>query len=136
MGNGSKVPGSYWAVSVLGALWNAFGGYLYTASNMGDKSVTEGAPPEMLAYIADMPTWAHAGWASGIWGSVLGSVLMLMRSRHAATAFLVSLIGALVSYFAQFQAGVLSPAQPIMILAVILLLWWYCRRAAAQGIQK
>ncbi len=133
---GSAVPGSYWVVAVLGTLWNSFGAYLYTMANLGDASVTAGAPPEMLAYMASMPVWAHAGWAFGIWGSFAGSVLMLLRSRHAVTAFLVSLVGALVSYGAQAMAGVLTPAEPIMILVVILFFWWYCRRAAGQGVLR
>lgn len=136
MNTSAKVPGQYWAVAIVGMVWNAFGGYLYTMSNLGDKSLLEGAPPAMLDYIATMPTYAHAGWGFGVWGSFLGSVLMLMRSRHAVTAFLVSLVGAIVSYGAQAKAGVLTPAEPAMILAVILFLWWYSRRSAAQKILK
>ena len=90
----------------------------------------------MLDYIAHMPVWAHAGWAFGIWGSFAGSVLMLLRYRHAVSAFLVSILGALVSYAAQAMAGVLTPAEPIMILVVITFLWWYCRRAATQRVLR
>lgn len=133
---GRAVPGSYWVVAVLGMLWNSFGAYLYTMANLGDTSVTAGAPPEMLAYMAAMPVWAHAGWAFGIWGSFAGSVLMLLRKRHAVTAFLISILGALVSYAAQAMAGVLTPAEPVMILVVILFLWWYSRRAASQGLLR
>ncbi len=129
----SPVPGSYWVTATLGLLWNGFGAYLYTLANLGDPSVTAGASPAMVDYIARMPVWAHAGWAVGIWGSLAGSLLMLARSRHAVTAFVVSALGALVSYAAQAMAGVLTLAQPVVILAVIAFQWWYCRRAVVLG---
>lgn len=132
-GSKSAVPMTFWLIAVLSLLWNAFGGYLYTMANMGDASVIDSAPPEMQAYMAAMPIWAHSGWAIGIWGSVLGSLLLLGRSRHAVTAFLASFVGAVVSYAAQAQAGVLSAAAPAMILSVIALQWWYCRRCTNKG---
>ncbi len=136
MNKASKASGQFWAVAIVGMLWNAYGGYLYTMANLGDKAMLAAAPPAMQDYFAQIPLWAHAGWGFGVWGSFLGSVLMLLRSRHAATAFLVSFVGAIVSYAAQAQAGVLTPAIPAMILAVIIFLWWYSRRSAAQGILK
>ena len=123
----------FWLIALLSLLWNAFGGYLYVMASMGDAAIIASAPPEMQAYMATMPIWAHSGWAIGIWGSVLGSLLLLARSRHAVTAFLVSFLGAVVSFAAQAMAGVLSPAEPLMILTVILLQWWYSRRCANKG---
>ena len=86
--------------------------------------------------MATMPTWAHIGWSPGIWGSFAGSVLMLLRSRWAIQAFLVSLLGALLSFSGQAQAGVLEPAQPVMIVAVIAFLLWYSRRSQQTGILR
>ena len=80
------VPTSFWVIAAISLLWNAFGGYLYVMSSMGSAKLMASVPPEMKAYMATMPVWAHAGWAFGIWGSFAGSVLLLMRSRHAVTA--------------------------------------------------
>ena len=129
----SAVPTSFWVIAAISMLWNAFGAYLYVMSSMGDAKLMASVPPAMQAYMATMPVWAYCGYAFGIWGSFAGSVLLLMRSRHAATAFLVSLVGAIVSYAAQAMAGVLTPAEPIMILVVISLLLWYSRSAANKG---
>lgn len=128
-----RPPASFWVVTLLGLLWNSFGAYLYTMANLKDPGVMAGAPPEMLEYVNTMPLWAHAMWALGIWGSLAGSLLMLLRSRHAVPAFLVSFLGAVGSFMAQARAGVLEPAQPIFILAVIAFLLWYSRRAATLG---
>lgn len=136
MTNGTKAPTIYWVVAVLGFLWNCIGVYFYIQARLDPDAVMAGAPVEMRDYVANMPLWANIGYGFGIWGSFAGSVLMLLRSRHAATAFLVSFVGAAISFIGQAQAGVLRPAEPLMILGVILLLWWYSRRAAAQGILK
>jgi hypothetical protein len=132
----ARVPTSYWVISILGALWNSFGAYLYTMTNLGNKAMIAAAPPAMQAYIANMPIWAHTGWALGIWGSFAGSALMLLRSRHAGTAFLVSLVGAVISYGAQALAGVLTLVEPVVILSVIAFLWRYSATSAASGIQR
>lgn len=128
-----RSPVSFWVVSALGLLWNGFGAYLYTMTNLGDAALLASAPPAMQDYIAAMPLWAHSAWALGIWGSLAGSVLMLLRSRHAVTAFVVSLLGAAGSFTAQGLAGVLEPAQPILICALIVFQIWYARTARAAG---
>jgi len=131
-----KVPASFWVVTGLGLLWNSFGAYLYMMANLGDPAMLEGASPAMRAYVADMPVWAHTGWAVGIWGSLLGSVLMVMRSARASLAFALSAVGALVSFAAQALAGVLELAQPLVVVAVIAMLWRYCRKSSEQGILR
>ncbi len=133
----AAAPGwQYWTVAVIGFQWNCFGAYLYILTKQGDAALLATVPPPMQDYIATMPTWAHIGWSLGIWGSFLGSLLMLVRSRWAVQLFLVSLLGALLSFAGQARAGVLEPAQPVMILAVIALLLWYSRRSDHSGILR
>ena len=129
----AKVPLSFWIVSGLGLLWNAFGAYLYMLSKLDPETALAGATPAMRDYVATMPTWAHIGWSLGIWGSVAGSLLMLARSRHAESAFFASLLGALASFAAQAMAGVLPVGLSAGIAAVIAFLWWYCRNETAKG---
>lgn len=131
-----KVPMSFWAVAVIGLLWNCIGVYFYMLARLDPDAVMGSAPQEMRDYVAHMPLWANIGYGFGIWGSFVGSVLMLLRSRHAATAFLVSLVGAATSFTGQALAGVLRPAEPAVILVVIAFLWWFCRRARGQALLK
>lgn len=128
-----RPPASFWVVTLIGLLWNGFGAYLYTLTNLGDAALLASASPAMQDYIAAMPIWAHAAWALGIWGSLAGSVLMLLRSRHATAAFGISLLGAAGSFAAQGMAGVLEPAQPVLILGLIVFQLWYARKANAAG---
>jgi hypothetical protein len=90
-----------------------------------------------------MPSWAIAAWAVGVWISVLGSVLLLLRSRHAATAFAVSLVGAAISFGYQFTSdspasleGLLPTLMPVVILIVIVAQWYYARRQTAAGVLR
>lgn len=130
----APAPRQFWLVAGVSLLWNLFGAYLYLLAKLDPQSALAGAPPEMQQYIAQMPTWAHVGWSLGVWASLLGSVLLLLRSRHAVAAFVVSLLGAIASYAAQGLAGVLGPAEPIMILGAIALQLWYSRRSRGQGL--
>jgi hypothetical protein len=129
----AKAPPSFWVVAVLGAVWNAFGAYLYLWSKLQPEQAMATATPAMRDYVAAMPLWAHIGWSLGVWGSALGSLLMLMRSRHARNAFLVSLLGALASFGAQAGAGVFDAKIGVTVLVVIAFLLWFCRNEEAKG---
>ncbi|MBS0480807.1 MAG: hypothetical protein JSR96_01395 [Proteobacteria bacterium] len=140
----AQVPVSYWIVTALGALWNSFGAYDYLMTRLRNADYLKGAgdPQVTLAWIDSFPLWAQAAWGLGVWGSVAGSVLMLMRSRHAATAFLVSLVSAVISFGYQMAntpaalASTGGKVMPVVICAIVLFLWHYSRRSAAQGIQR
>jgi hypothetical protein len=92
-----KTPWHIWVVGLITLMWHAFGAYDYTMSELRDAAYLSMMPEDqragMLAYLDNMPSWAVATWALGVWGSVLGSVLILARSRHAVNAFVVSLLG-------------------------------------------
>lgn len=129
----AKPAASFWVVAGLGFLWNSFGAYLYTMARFNPDVALAQASPAIRDYVANAPLWADIGYGLGVWGSMLGSVLMLVRSRHAVPAFLVSLIGALASFAAQAMAGVLDAPLAITILVVIVFLWWWSKREVAQG---
>jgi len=137
---------SYWVVAVLGLLWNLFGGYDYwmTRTRNLDYLRQMGLnPSDVLAMIDTMPIWGQLGWGFGVWGSVAGSVLMLMRSRFAIPAFLASFVGAVVSFASQLASAMpasldtpMSKVVPLVILAIVLFLWSFCRNALKRGILR
>jgi hypothetical protein len=49
--------------------------------------------PDQVAWFDRAPVIAHASWAFGVWGAFAGSILLLLRSRHAVLAFGLSLAG-------------------------------------------
>jgi hypothetical protein len=146
----SRAPWHFWLAGIVSLLWNAFGGYDYTMTQLRDPAYFAQmsgqmgmSPAEMNAFFDSFPTWASALWAVGVWGSVAGSILLLLRSRHAVTAFAVSLVGAVLSFI--YQATIdLPPAMdttmnkvmPIVIVGAIVLQWWYARRMRAAGVLR
>ena len=138
-----SAPLLFWIVSVVSLLWNGFGGYDYVMTRQRNIEYLSqmGNANDILAWVDSFPMIAQIFWPIGVWASVLGSVLLLLRSRHAVLTFLISLVGAVVSFGFQMTvavpASMVSPANkllPIAIVVVILLLWWYSRRQVAAGV--
>lgn len=101
-------PWHLWAVGFVSLLWNAFGATDYTMSQLRNRAWLDPAAEsmgitaaQMIAYIDSFPAWMHAFWALGVWGAVAGSVLLLLKRRHAVWAFGLSLLGLAVTQFYQ-----------------------------------
>ncbi len=87
-----KAPWHLWAVGVLGILWNGFGCFDYTMTNMqGDAYLTAaGMTAEQIAHMNAMPAWMSGVWAIGVWGGLIGCVLLLLRNKLALPVFIAS----------------------------------------------
>jgi hypothetical protein len=140
-----SAPLLFWIISGISLLWNGFGGFDYymTRSRNIDYLNQMGGASDILGWIDAFPMWVQVLWPIGVWASVLGSVLLLIRSRHAVTAFLVSLVGAIGSFIG--QTLVTTPASldtamnkvlPFAIVVIIVELWWYSRRQLAAGVLR
>lgn len=150
VGDAQRTPAHLWLVGIVSLLWNAFGGFDYTMTQMRDPGYLGMFADQMgmslaevIAFFDGFPVWASALWALGVWGSVLGSVLLLSRSRHAVAAFLVSLVGAVLSFAYQFTLDLppametpVNKAMPIVIIAAVALQLWYARRQAKNGVLR
>jgi uncharacterized membrane protein len=83
-------------------------------------------------------------WAIGVWGGLLGSLLLLMRSRYAVWAYGLSLIGAVVGlgyqlFMTQQPASMKAGAMAVMPWVIILIcafLLWYSRTAEKKGLLR
>lgn len=144
-----KTPIHLWIVGFISLLWNAIGGYDYTMTQMHNRAYIEAAMGPMgmsyedaVAFFNSFPMWADALWALGVWGSVAGSVLLLLRSRYAVPAFLVSILGAVLSF--SYQATLEWPPEmvisaaakfmPVVIVVLVALQLWYARRQTKAGV--
>lgn len=136
----ARVPWHVWLVGIVSLLWNAMGAFDYTMTHVrGEEYLRQMQMSEdVIAWLADVPFWATAGWALGVWGGVVGSILLLARSRHAVTAFAVSLAGVLLmtayTLTTAAPASMNSPGAQafdwaIKLVAVLLLAYaWAMRR--------
>ena len=130
----ASTPRHFWPVALLSLLWNAFGGYDFVMTNMRDAAYLAQFPPEMMDYIDIMPLWAIGAWTLGVGGGVLGSLMLLARSRFAVHAFAASLAGLALSTVYQISvkvpAAMTSAPMLVMTAAIwivaVFLLWYAC----------
>ena len=131
-------PWHLWVVGIVSLLWNAVGVFSYMMTELGQLA-SLGMTPEQIAYFETFPAWATAFWALGVWGCLLGSILLLARSRHAVTAFGVSIVGlvgtAVFSYLvSDVPDDLQSVPLDIAIWVITFGLFFYARRQAANGV--
>lgn len=134
----------FWAIAVVSLLWNAFGGYDYTMSHLQGEAYFRqmGMNDAQIAFYDTYPAWMTAVWAIGVWGSVAGSILLLLRMRWAFHAFALSLAGLIVSLLYTYGSATgretMGAGWPMsaLILAVCLFLVWYSRRMTKAGVLR
>jgi hypothetical protein len=85
-------PASFWIITLVSLLWHALGVYDFIMTGMRDSAYLANFPPELVDYLDAMPVWALAAWALTVGGALAGSLLLLLRSRFAVEAFVLSLI--------------------------------------------
>lgn len=136
-----RAPWHFWAVGILGLVWNAYGAFDYFMSKTrGDAYFTSvGMTPAQIEYYHAMPAWMTVIWAIGVWGAVLGTVLLLLRSRHAVPVFVASLAAYVLSVLYQQVISPMPDMAPAMlavqgvIFAACVFFVWYSRRAISRG---
>lgn len=144
-----RAPAHLWIVGALALLWNAFGCYDYLMTRLRDTdylaSMMPGTDPAaVLAYVDSFPIWAQIGWGLGVWGGLIGALLLLIRNRYAVWAFALSLVGAVLGLGYQMMnpGGPASMHEgaaaimPYVIIAVAAFLLWYAWNAEKKGILR
>ena len=140
-----RVPWHFWLVCVVAVLWNGFGAYDFTMSLLkGDAYFeTMGMTEAQIAAYHQMPSWSIAVWALGVWGSVAGSMMLILRSRYALHAFIASLAGLVLSLIYTHLlsnwgelAGQMGMIMNAVIFAGCVFFVWYARAATRWGILR
>ncbi len=143
-------PWHLWLVGLLSLAWNSFGGYDYYMTQTGNRAyLTPMTEPfgvkveDAIAWFDAFPVWMDALWALGVWMSVVGGLLLLIRSGFAFYAFVLSLIGQLGALPFQLSnplAGMtdtpMTYGMTAMITAILLFQIWYSRRMAQRGVLR
>ena len=142
----AKAPAHLWIVGILALIWNALGVTDYVMTRLRHEEYSRAVMPDLdpatvYAYVDNMPLLGSIGWGLGVWGALAGTLLLLARSRHAVAAYLVSLIGAIVSFGFQFAGpkppeGMDDPVMPIVITAIAIALLLYARWMRRKGVLR
>lgn len=142
--NALKTPHHLWWIGALALLWNCAGAFDYVMTETRNSSYMSAFTPEQLAYFNAFPMWAVATWALGVWGGVLGSMLLLMRRRWSVPVFAISLAGMVLTFFYNYVltngfdimggAGALAFTGVILVVGVALL--FYARALRRRGVLR
>jgi hypothetical protein len=140
-----KTPLHLWIVGVLSLLWNAGSGYDYLMTRLESTAYLAVLTELQRAFLDAAPMWFNATWAIAVWFAILGSILLLFRSRLARTCFGFSVLGLLASSVYSF--GLATPTTfEIMgttaiwfsaaITVVLILLYLYARLMTRRGVLR
>ncbi len=136
-----KTPVHLWIVAVIAVLWNAVGAFDYFATQTKMESYMSQFTPEQLEYFYAFPVWMDAAWAIAVWGSLLGSIFLLLKKSWAVPVFGLAILGLAVSSIYNFVlsnglevmgegAGVFT----VVIWVIALFLFFYSRAMAKRGV--
>ena len=89
-------PWHLWLIGIVGGLWSSIGVISFVLTQMNVEAVMSRFPPQQREYFASFPLWAVAFWAIGVFGGVIGCLLLLLENRLAFHVLLASVIGAIV----------------------------------------
>lgn len=138
-----KTPVHLWIIGILAVLWNAMGAFDYSATQFRAEFYMSQFTAEQLEYFYAFPSWMKAAWAIAVWGSLLGSLGLLLRKSSAVWMFGAAILGLACSSVYNF---VLSNGLEVMgsggamftaiIWVIALLLFFYARAMAKRGVLK
>ena len=143
----AKAPMHLWIIGILSLLWNCFGAYDYLMSRMHNDAYLKAMMPDadaaaIWAYVDHMPLYASFGWGLGVWASLLGSLLLLIRSRFAVHAFAASMVGVLLGFGYQLfvatdkPAGMDSPVMAVVIFVIVAVQLYYAMTMRTRGVLR
>jgi len=142
-GAAPKVSWHFWVVGIGGLLWSAIGAFDYVMSQTHNEAYMKAFTPEQLEFFYSLPAWVVACWAIGVWGGVVGCLLLILRKGAAVPVLLASLVGAILTFIHNFLlsngmeamgGGASAAVFPVIILLISLGLWWYARAMKQKGV--
>ncbi len=140
-----KPPVHLWIIGVVTLLWNSGGVFDFVMTNSQNAAYLSNFTPDQLVYFTSFPTWITLVWGIATFGALLGSILLLMRSRHAVIVFTLSFLGMIANmFYGYFLSGtsmtkLMGPGAAIfsaVIVLVGLLLVLYSRTMRQRGVLR
>ncbi len=140
-----KTPWHLWVVGGVSLLWNTMGALDFTMTQLEVTAYLKGMTSAQLEYIYGFPLWSVLAWCIGTWGSVLGSLLLLLRQSLAFHFFAASFIGMVLTTIYSFGlsdglkimgggAGMILFNATIFVISVLLLV--YARAQRKSGVLR
>ena len=145
----ARAPAHLWIVGILSFLWGCMGAYDYLMTRMHNLAYLATSMPGVdpvvgLAWIENMPLYGQIGWGLGVWGGLLGAVLLLLRSRYAVWAYAASMVGIVLCIGYQLALapalpgaeGAMYKVFPSLIIVLGIFMLWYSWRMDQKGVLR
>jgi hypothetical protein len=137
-----KAPWWFWVIAVLYILWSFVGCAGYLAEHlMSDAAYGEAFGAEMLSLRDLTPIWATAGYAFGVWGGLVGGILLLLRKKLCLSFFYASFIGAVIGFLPSIFDGRFKAVMKtgdygfmVFIWLICLFIIWFARKILTKAI--
>lgn len=142
----TRTPWHLWVVGVVALLWNAVGAVDFSMTQLQSEAYLKEFTPEQRDYFINFPFWGVIAWGVGTLGSVVASLLLLLRRSIACHAFAAALAGALITFVYSYgiadglkimgdqATGALIFCFVIIVIAVLLLV--YARAMRKRGVLR
>lgn len=138
-----KTPVHLWIVGILALLWNAVGAFDFLATQIRLESYMSQFSAEQLDYFYAFPIWVVVAWGVATWGSLLGSLSLLLRKAWAVWLFGAAIAGMVISTIYNFVItngieimGAVGAIFTAVIWVIALLLFFYARAMARRGVLR
>jgi hypothetical protein len=125
----TRTPWHLWVVGIVSLLWYAAGAYTIQMAQLGRLPHLS---PDEIAYYASKPLWLVAITAISTYGSIVASLLLLLRHRAAVWLFAITLVFILLNNGIELatgtsrafaNTGVTIATVVIVLIAVAVLLY-------------
>jgi len=130
----------FWVVSAIALVWNLMGVMAYIMQVTMSPEALQALPANERTLMESVPMWVTSAFAIAVWGSTLGSILLLMRKKLATPVLILSFAGILVQmYYNLFMSksmevyGPRGLAMPVMVLVFGIFLIWFSRKSTSNG---
>jgi hypothetical protein len=144
----ARPPWHLWVVGGLSLLWNSGGAMDFTLTEMRNETYLKDFTPEQIAYFTGFPFLVVLAWGVATWGSLVGSVLLLLRRAWTVPVNLAVLVGIAVTFTHNYvltdgikvmggeekAAALLGFTAVIVVVAILLFL--YARAMRKRGVLR
>ena len=136
-------PWHLWVIGIVSLIWNGVGAADYVMTQIQYAPYMSQFTDEQRDYFSSFPSWVQGTWALAVWISVLGSILLLARSRYAGACFGLAIVFMAATFvhnfvLAEVRMNQIAGAEALWfsmaIVVVALGLWFYARAMRHRGI--
>ncbi|RFB06117.1 hypothetical protein [Parvularcula marina] len=138
-----KTPWHIWVVGIFGVLWVGMGCFDYVMTATENEAYFSQIPEDQRAFFLSYPGWFMACYAIGVWGGLIGCILILLKRKLAVPLLLVSFATTVICFAWMLFIAEGRPEMVLWqqifnaaVLIISLFLLLYSRRMAAAGVLR